>query len=180
MGAQQRITRRRTYNFTNTARVLAAVLALVGIAAVGVGLAPAAAADEAPADNFGTETTTESFFFDDDPDFVVEAEDATVESGSETTVDVEIEPTEDSGFGLFIPRNEKINWFDLTIEYNDEKLDFEGVAGSEVGDVEVTEDKPGQLTIENGYEFGDFFLDPDKAPATLAELEFSASSSSDA
>ncbi|WP_436903036.1 beta strand repeat-containing protein [Halovenus halobia] len=176
MGARKAVGRRRRYNFTDTARILAITLLLVAVAGAGIGLAPTTATADASVTEAGPQpTTTGSFFFEDEPDFTVEAEDTTIESGSSGTVDVEIEPTEDSGFGAFIPDNERINWFVITVEYNDEKLDFEGVAGSQVGEVEVTENNPGQLTIENGYDFGDYFLDPDEAPATLAELEFSAS-----
>ena len=115
-------------------------------------------------------------FSGDDPDFVVEAEEVDAEPGEQTAVDVAIEPTEDSGFFDFIiPDNQKIDWFKLEVEYDAERLDFEG-ASAEVGGINVVDTSPGEdtgtLVITNGYEFGDFFLDPTEAPATLAELEF--------
>jgi hypothetical protein len=100
MGARKTLDRSRRYNFTDTARILTIALLLVAVVGAGIGLTPATATQEASTVDAGPQpTTTGTFFFDDEPDFTVEAEDATVESGSTTTVDLEIEPNEDSGLG---------------------------------------------------------------------------------
>lgn len=171
--------------------LLCAVLVVVALFAVGAGIAPAAAGEDAhlageddavvsnDVDNASAEENAVVINGEDDGALNASIEGAqyadvdmelSVEegvqapSGSQVSIDVNIEPVEEE--------EKQISYFDLKIDYDNTKLTFNDIEGSQVGEVEVTDIGAGYVKFENGYELGDFFIDPQEAPLTMATIEF--------
>lgn len=158
--------------------VASSLLLLVALAAFGVGIAPAAASDDGEHNNteqnntivinanesgninatFGGAQTA-----DVDLRLTVE-EDVKAPSGTKVSIDLNIAPVQEEEV--------QIDWFEVRLEFDNSKLAFNNLEGSQVGGVDVTGVGADYVEFENGYELGDFFIDPAKAPLTLATVEF--------
>lgn len=151
--------------------VLLAGLLLAGAVAAGFGVAPAAAESQNAPGSVVVADAESADWFDDSADVTVEVEENVTASPGST---VSLAVTAESNDGNWWLTGGEVDYFVLTLEYDEEKLDFEGVNGSGIGSVAVIDQGEGYVTLENEFGFGDLFAD-NALPLTLVTTEFTVS-----